>query len=98
MSDRKREAKSKKISLLSKASVILPSVAGILLAALLLYLWVSVNFEEQQNRTGGSFKIVEDYKLREVKNETAPAGVIREYTFTLREALKKDTCLAWSLT
>lgn len=95
MSDRKREAKSKKISLLSKASVILPSVAGILLAALLLYLWVSVNFEEQQNRTGGSFKIVEDYKLREVKNETAPAGVIREYTFTLREALKKDTCLAF---
>ncbi|MDD7219637.1 MAG: hypothetical protein PUI16_06600 [Clostridia bacterium] len=57
----------------------------------------SKTFEEQQSRTGDSFAVVKDCKLREIKSETAPVGVIREYTFTLREALKTDTCLAWSL-
>lgn len=95
MPDPKREEKLKQIPLLSKISVILPAAAGILLVALLLFLCVSVNFEKQQNRTGDSFAVVKDYKLHEVKSEAAPVGVIREYTFTLQEALETDTCLAF---
>ena len=95
VTDSKLEVKLKQIPILSKIFVILPVVAGILLFALLLCLCVSPNFEKQQNRTGDSFTVVKDYKLREVKREDAPVGLVKEYTFTLHEALKTDTCLAF---
>ena len=95
MPDSSTEAKSKQTILLSRLSVILPVVAGVMLFALLAFLFVNVNFEIWQSRTDDSLVVVEEDSCREVENADAPIGVIREYTFTINEGLKMDTYLSF---
>ena len=66
MPDSSTEAKSKQTILLSRLSVILPVVAGVMLFALLAFLFVNVNFEIWQSRTDDSLVVVEEDSCREV--------------------------------
>lgn len=93
MPDSNSEANSK--TRLSNISVILPSVAGVMLLALLVFLCSTVNFEVQQSRKNEGFSAVSEYVCCEVENADAPIGVIKEYTFTMNEGLEKDTYLAF---
>lgn len=93
MPDSNREAKS--TTRLSKLSVILPAVAGVMLLVLLAFLYMTVNFEVEQSRTGEGFSSVNDYVCREVENVDAPIGIVKEYIFTINESLEKDTSLAF---
>ena len=93
MPDSNREAKS--TTRLSKLSVILPAVAGVMLLVLLAFLCVTANFEVQRSRVGEGFSSVSDYVCREVENADAPIGIVKEYTFTINESLEKDTSLAF---
>lgn len=52
MPDSGTESKSKQTILLSRLSVILPVLAGVMLFALLVFLGVTANFEIQQSRKG----------------------------------------------
>ena len=76
-------------------SVILPVVAGVMLFALLAFLFVNTNFEAQQSRTDDGLAVVGEVSCREVEKADAPIGVIKEYTFTIHEDLKMDTCLSF---
>ena len=95
MPDSSTEAKSKQSILLSRLSVILSVVAGVMLLALLVFLGVTVNFEVHESRTGEGFSAVSDYVCCEVENADAPIGIVKEYTFTINEGLEKDTYLAF---
>lgn len=94
MSDMKIKSESKQRSRSSILSAVLTASAGVMLLILLFYLCGTVNFERQQSRTGDGFTVVNDYSSREISNENAPAGVMKEYTFTLK-TLEQDTCLAF---
>ena len=93
MPDYNRNGKS--TTLLSRLSVILPTVAGAMLLGLLVLLCVNVNFALYQSRTSDGFSVVSDYVCREVQNADAPIGIAKEYTFTPAQALEKDTYLAF---
>ena len=80
---------------LSKISVILTVIAGAMLLALLVFLYVTVNFEVQQSRTDRGFATVSDDACRELERADAPVGIVNEYTFTLSKELEKDTFLAF---
>lgn len=80
---------------LSKISVILTVIAGAMLLALLVFLYVTVNFEVQQSRTDRGFATVSDDACRELERADAPVGIVKEYTFTLSKELEKDTFLAF---
>ena len=94
MSDMKIKSESIQRSRSSILSAVLTASAGVMLLILLLYLCGTVNFERQQSRTGDGFTMVNDYSSREISNENAPAGVMKEYIFTLK-TLEQDTCLAF---
>ena len=95
MPDFRKEIKSKRTISLSRLSVILPGVAGVMLFVLLVFLGVTANFEIQQSRTGDGLAAVGEVSCREVENAEAPIGVIKEYTFTIDEGLERDTYLSF---
>lgn len=95
MPDSRKETKSKRTIALSGLSVILPSVAGVMLFVLLVFLGVTANFEIYQSRTGDGLMVVGGNSCREVENANAPIGVIKEYTFTIDKGLERDTYLSF---
>ncbi|MDY2593438.1 MAG: hypothetical protein SOW34_00715, partial [Oliverpabstia sp.] len=95
MPDFRKEIKSKRTISLSRLSVILPAVAGVMLFVLLVFLGVTANFEIQQSRTGDGLAAVGEVSCREIENAEAPIGVIKEYTFTIDEGLERDTYLSF---
>lgn len=95
MTDSDPETKSKQTILLSRLSMILPGVAGIMILALLVFLGVTANFEMRQIRTGAGLAVARDVSCREMENADAPIGIIREYTFTLTEGVERDTYLSF---
>ena len=80
---------------LSKISVILSVIAGVMLLALLAFLFVTENYVVQQSRTDRGFITVSDYECRELERADTPIGIVKEYTFTLGKELEKDTFLAF---
>ena len=80
---------------LSKISVILSVLAGVMLLALLAFLFVTENYVVQQSRTDRGFITVSDYECRELERADTPIGILKEYTFTLGKELEKDTFLAF---
>ena len=90
-----KDSKKKNIITLSGLSFFLPVVAGGMLMALFVYLFINDNFMEQQSRSNSSFFIVRNASCREVENPNTPIGVMKEYTFTLEEGLERDTSLAF---
>lgn len=95
MYDFEKETKQKRKICLSELSVIMPAAAGIMLFALLVYLCVTANFEIVKNRENDDFIVVRNVEARKVEKEDTPAGVIKEYTFTLHKELERDTSLAF---
>ena len=95
MPDSGTESKSKQTILLSRLSVILPVLAGVMLFALLVFLGVTANFEIQQSRMDDGLVTVGEVSCRGVENAEAPIGVIKEYTFTIGEGLERDTYLSF---
>ena len=93
MPDSNREVKS--TTILSRMSVILTVSAGVMLFGLIVFLGVTVNIEIQQSRTDDGFAAANNYVCREVENEDAPIGIIKEYTFTLDEDFERDTYLSF---
>ena len=93
MPDSNREVKS--TTILSRMSVILTVSAGVMLFGLIVFLGVTVNIEIQQSRTDDGFVAANNYVCREVENEDAPIGIIKEYTFTLDEDFERDTYLSF---
>ena len=65
MPDSGTESKSKQTILLSRLSVILPVLAGVMLFALLVFLGVTANFEIQQSRKGDGLAAVGEASCRE---------------------------------
>lgn len=95
MTDSSTATESKQTILLSRLSVVLSVVAGVMLFALLVFLGVTANFEIQQSRTGDGLVIVGENSCREIENADAPIGVIKEYTFIINEGLERDTYLSF---
>ena len=80
---------------LSKIALVLSIAAGMVLTVLLVLLCMTDNVEIRQSRTEAGFIRVEDYTCREIMDDSAPIGVIKEYTFHINNALDGDTHLAF---
>lgn len=80
---------------LSRIALVLSSVAGMAVVALLVLLCVTDNVEIQKSRTEAGFMRIEDDTCREIMAESAPIGVIKEYTFRISDTLDGDTHLAF---
>lgn len=95
MPDSSPEIKSKPAIRLSRLSVILSVVAGVMLFALLAFLAVNDNLEIQQSRADDGKVVFGEDSCSEVENADAPIGIVKEYTFTINEDLEKDTYLSF---
>lgn len=87
--------KMNKSVMLSKMSTAVSVVAAVLVMCLLLYLCFTENHKLDYSRSEDGIISIEKYNLQQIKDESAPAGVVNEYTFTLDEELKNDTHLAF---
>lgn len=95
MSDPINKKKQKHRVNLSKISIILTILAGLVLLLLLVVLGTMKNAKVTRSRTDGGYYKVEDYTCKEVKDDKAPIGIRKEYTFNLHSAVEKDTHLAF---
>lgn len=95
MSDPITDNKQKHRVNLSKISIILTIFASLALLVLLVLLGTMKNTKVTKSRTDGGYYKVEDYTCREVKDDKAPIGIRKEYTFNLHSAVEKDTHLAF---
>lgn len=80
---------------ITKLSISLTVIAGLVLLALLVLLGTMKNTEVTRSRTDGGYYKVEDYTCKEVKDAKAPIGIRKEYTFILDADMEKDTHLAF---
>ena len=76
-------------------SMVAVTIAGLVLAGLLLDFCLKNNISVWQSRTDAGYIHVQDYTCREVEASDAPIGVIKEYTFSVSNSLERDTCLAF---
>lgn len=67
--------------------------AGVLAAALLVYLRCVPNVETEQSRGIAGYQTLQAVSYREREEPTAPIGMVREYRFRLKEELVYDTSL-----
>lgn len=82
-------------SLLSKLSLYLPFAAAAALLALLILVGTRCDVRRWQSRGREDVISVTDFVCTEYPDERAPIGVRREFTFTLGDRLRRDTCLAF---
>lgn len=80
---------------LSKISVLISVIAGLMVVALLVYLGVVENITLQPNRNDSEYIVVQDYDVREVERADTPIGVVEEYTFTIDQKVDNDTHLGF---
>lgn len=80
---------------LSNISRILSATAGLVLAVFLAVVCVTDNTTAWKSRPDGDFFRVRDLSCREIVCADTPIGVVKEYTFALREALDGEAHLAF---
>ncbi|MGN0160908.1 MAG: sensor histidine kinase [Lachnospiraceae bacterium] len=70
-------------------------IAFVLMTVLLVYLGMSNNVHVTSVRKDAGYETIEDYRIEEEKDEEAPIGVHKVYTWTLPEVKPQDHCLAF---
>lgn len=80
---------------LSRFSVMLSAFAAMVLVAMLVVLCRIDNVKVSQSRNDIGFEQIKDYTCKEKKDAEAPIGVRKEYTFSLGNQIKNDSCLAF---
>lgn len=80
---------------LSVLSIILPVMTGGMLLLFFLFLYRNPNYLVQKSRADSDFFIVRDISCREVEDKDTPIGIRKEYYFTIKEGLEKDSSLAF---
>ena len=81
-----------------KLSGIVPKIYGILTCVTVLFLiWMTFfqNVEVYRSRKQSGYEKVSDYQVREIKDEEAPAGIRKEYRWTLGNLDENDDCIAF---
>lgn len=76
-------------------SIILPVIAVLALAVLLVTVSRTEDISVTETRSSSGFAAVEDVTETELTQEDAPIGVQKEYIFTLGDTIPHDTSLAF---
>ena len=95
MRDLKTKDKRKTGISRSGLSGLLTAAAGLVVMILLGFLCVTDNVEVSRSRKDAGYFQVEDVSCIEQKDDEAPIGIRKDYTFGLGESFGSDTCLAF---
>ena len=97
MSDLQKMMEKSKNTRMWCISMVTSVAAGLVLVGLLIALGRMDNVNVWQGRTEEGYTQIRDYTCRDIENEDAPIGIIKEYTFSLRGTLERDTFHAGTL-
>lgn len=78
-----------------RLSLVLGSLATAGMLFLILILGMTENVTVFQERKFNQYKEITSYSYKEIEDEQAPSGMIREYRWNLEEEPRGDTCLAF---
>ncbi len=88
----------KKRSLLSRITFILFAIVGAVFAAYLTYVFAANNVSIFDGRPHSDYYTVTDYTCTDIRDESAPVGIVIEYSFTVPQISESDTHLAFYTT
>ncbi|MGN0154920.1 MAG: sensor histidine kinase [Lachnospiraceae bacterium] len=83
--------KNKRVTITAIAYVL----SIILALVLLLYLGIGERPDIYEARNENSYRLIADYQLEEIADESAPVGVCKVYTYNLSQVKQEDNCLAF---
>ena len=92
------EGNMEKKSVLEKVSLIAAAVVGCAFVAFLIFMFAANGIEIFASRPNEGYRTVEDYTRTDIETETAPAGVVTEYCFSIADTVKSDEHLAFYTT
>lgn len=95
MWNHERKKNTEGTAILRRVSLLLTLAAGVVMAGLLAYLFLTPNIEVWQSRQDVGVTRVADVSFRETACAGTPLGVRQEYRFTLDETVGRDVHLAF---
>lgn len=95
MGDSENRNRPQRKRTLAKDSIWMYAAAGLALMIFLALLNMSDHVEIIQSRKDPGYSGIREISCREVRDDSAPAGVKKEYEFSLSDTLENDTYLAF---